>query len=62
MKIWDREGGDDGKGGEVEMTSLNAKEALKNDPKRYCAEKPEPPAPKQETKADKSGKKAGDDK
>lgn len=40
VKIWDAEGGDDGKGGMVEMFSLHAGEALKNDPKRYAKAKP----------------------
>jgi hypothetical protein len=42
-KVWDKKA-DDGKGGFVEMYSMNAKEAEKNDPGRYSLDGPPPAA------------------
>jgi hypothetical protein len=39
-KVWDRD-----LGGHVDMYSMNAKEAVKNDPKRYSLDGPPQPEP-----------------
>jgi len=45
VKLWDAEKGDF-----VDMFAIKAREALKNDSKRYSSEKPEPKAAKADGK------------